>query len=651
MNVLGSKCQATSNTKRSCDVLSSTPQYIRDSSGLYYKKVIKRYDFNGLPEELINNIFITAREEGHCIKCHKTSTKESAIKAFESGEYTVSEFHYKGCSVSGKTDNNSQPIPIDIMHDCGAESRLDNKLYDGKQYNIYHKDYEFIHNRESSFAGFPSSATVHNKRYLAESGWIYTGYGYQVECFSCNGKARFYGDQEDQDPWIIHACFFSDCTYLKYMMGDELIKKIRKYSGGSVQRDEYLELLEDVKHTVNKKHAANNYVSCDDINKIEALTISKKNPKRVLNTTDIPYSPAFDKLGIRISSYQGWPGYVSQTPKEMAEAGWCFTGCDDTTFCFHCNGIAKDWEVYHDPLKRHKKLYPECKFLVGKISSKDSIKDGGNSKSKTKDNLVYPDYQNIHIRTSSYQGWPGYVSQTPKEMAEAGWFYTGYSDVTKCFQCGGTAKQWDLYTNPLKRHKELYPECKFLVGKVDSKPPEEVNSKQSNDPEEPIDNSVKYQEDTEDMFESWQIKKVLGMGYSRDQVERAINIVIINNIDTKDFVRDILSCIEHIRPIASESSASFQGSANTIASRSSQEAANTVELSRGDKDTKILEEARETNKRLKSSMLCKICKNSEKKIMFLPCGHFISCEKCAPTIKKCLECNKLVRETLKTYVS
>ena len=552
MNVLGSKCQATSNTKRSCDVLSSTPQYIRDSSGLYYKKVIKRYDFNGLPEELINNIFITAREEGHCIKCHKTSTKESAIKAFESGEYTVSEFHYKGCSVSGKTDNNSQPIPIDIMHDCGAESRLDNKLYDGKQYNIYHKDYEFIHNRESSFAGFPSSATVHNKRYLAESGWIYTGYGYQVECFSCNGKARFYGDQEDQDPWIIHACFFSDCTYLKYMMGDELIKKIRKYSGGSVQRDEYLELLEDVKHTVNKKHAANNYVSCDDINKIEALTISKKNPKRVLNTTDIPYSPAFDKLGIRISSYQGWPGYVSQTPKEMAEAGW---------------------------------------------------------------------------------------------------FYTGYSDVTKCFQCGGTAKQWDLYTNPLKRHKELYPECKFLVGKVDSKPPEEVNSKQSNDPEEPIDNSVKYQEDTEDMFESWQIKKVLGMGYSRDQVERAINIVIINNIDTKDFVRDILSCIEHIRPIASESSASFQGSANTIASRSSQEAANTVELSRGDKDTKILEEARETNKRLKSSMLCKICKNSEKKIMFLPCGHFISCEKCAPTIKKCLECNKLVRETLKTYVS
>lgn len=660
---VGIECKIKSNSNRPCYELALTPKHLENSLIIYGRRVINRDDFRGLPNSLINSIFINKNNEAHCIECHKTATYDDTKDAFKSisGKYSVGKIHYKICHFFVEKDDNSQLEITDTMSDGSADSRSAHKLSADEQYEIYNKEYKHIKMREISFASWPSSAGVQNKRHLAEAGWI-NDYGYSAICFSCNGKARFFDGPED--PWIVHALSFRNCTYLKYMMGDKLINKIRNCARVSNDINEYTKITEEIKYTVNKKHAANGYVPCD-VNLQLALIKPQKTPNNQYNTSDVPLINGFDDFNVRISSYQGWPGYLALVPKDMAEAGWYFMGFNDFTQCFHCGGRARDWENHHNPLKRHKKLYPKCKFLVGKVSSQ-SLEDVKHTADVPHDaiqqlTLTNPEqiphckynttkvsrhsvFDQLRIRVSSYQGWPSYLALTPRDMALAGWYHAGYNDVTVCYHCGGVAKDWEDDDIPLERHKSLYPECKFLVGKVVSESSEKVNREQSNyagnKPEEPINDSVQRQdpedsEDSEDEFESPQFKKILKMGYTKNQIMDAMEIVIANDINSGDIVKDILS---YIGPVAYWSSTSSQGDANTMANTSSQ----------GDATVESLQEE---NRRRKLNMLCKICTISEKNIMFLPCNHLLSCEECAPKIKICPECDRTVQGTLKTYVS
>ena len=47
-----------------------------------------------------------------------------------------------------------------------------------------------------------------------------------------------------------------------------------------------------------------------------------------------------------------------------------------------------------------------------------------------------------------------------------------------------------------------------------------------------------------------------------------------------------------------------------------------------------------------SKLTCKICLERELQVVFLPCGHFVSCSQCAPGIDHCAVC----RADIKAYV-
>ena len=48
---------------------------------------------------------------------------------------------------------------------------------------------------------------------------------------------------------------------------------------------------------------------------------------------DKPKYPAYAQLNVRVSTYQGWPGYLDQTPRDMALAGFFYAGM------FFCRGL------------------------------------------------------------------------------------------------------------------------------------------------------------------------------------------------------------------------------------------------------------------------------------------------------------------------
>ena len=57
------------------------------------------------------------------------------------------------------------------------------------------------------------------------------------------------------------------------------------------------------------------------------------------------------------------------------------------------------------------------------------------------------------------------------------------------------------------------------------------------------------------------------------------------------------------------------------------------------------------NRRLKDQRTCKICMDREIGVVFLPCGHLISCVQCAPALKDCPLCRQPIHGTVKTYMS
>lgn len=65
-------------------------------------------------------------------------------------------------------------------------------------------------------------------------------------------------------------------------------------------------------------------------------------------------------------------------------------------------------------------------------------------------------------------------------------------------------------------------------------------------------------------------------------------------------------------------------------------------------DAQILEEE---NRKLKEAKLCKICMDQDLNIVFLPCGHLISCSKCAANLKECPLCRQMIKGTVRTFLA
>ena len=64
-----------------------------------------------------------------------------------------------------------------------------------------------------------------------------------------------------------------------------------------------------------------------------------------------------------------------------------------------------------------------------------------------------------------------------------------------------------------------------------------------------------------------------------------------------------------------------------------------------------MESLKEENRRLKDTMLCKVCMEKDISTLFLPCSHLVCCDDCAPSLRNCPICRTAIRGTVRTYIS
>ncbi|KAK3098054.1 hypothetical protein FSP39_015638 [Pinctada imbricata] len=253
----------------------------------------------------------------------------------------------------------------------------------------------------------------------------------------------------------------------------------------------------------------------------------------------------------------------------------------------------------------------------------------------------HPQFAVKSVREGTFKGWPEYVIQTPHDMAEAGFFYSGKDDNVFCFYCGQGLHSWEPEDVPWEEHAKWSPGCVFLHNVKGREFIEWVKHKQTH-PELKISNQFSCQTTFAGIscfpHNSPAVQSLELNGYKREEIEKAVTVWNKMKGNTDFSASDILQVIFELE----EGNIKYE---DYIPHPQPQPSGSVIDVD----DYKS--QLRQENQTLKAALYCKICKQEQVCVAFLPCGHVTTCESCAPAVKYCTSCNKFVKGTIRTYLA
>lgn len=214
-------------------------------------------------------------------------------------------------------------------------------------------------------------------------------------------------------------------------------------------------------------------------------------PDNGSKTTVTYTNSSYPDLNSRLQTYNNWPKpEVSKI--NLAKAGFIYTGQDDVVICPYCNVEGFRWEVADNPMADHRGWSPHCPFLRSNVDSDSTSIARVNQVTSPRGNQdtcglygievvpnsvpvdlqrlgiqasrgpSYTDKVTLESRLKTFQHWPQGIKQRPAQLAEAGFFYTGFGDQTLCYSCGGGLQDWLEKDDPWEQHALWFGKCKHV---------------------------------------------------------------------------------------------------------------------------------------------------------------------------------------------
>ncbi|XP_053396571.1 baculoviral IAP repeat-containing protein 7-like [Mercenaria mercenaria] len=180
-----------------------------------------------------------------------------------------------------------------------------------------HPDYTDYSERLRSYARWSRSNP--SPVCLSEAGFFFTNQGDLVRCFQCGiGLKDFSGGD---DPLLEHVRYSGNCLYLLEHLGTASLSAIKK--------------------------------KCQT-EQVQGIGQQQSNAQC--------RQPEYKCYEVRLSSFSGWPQYLTQRPEALAEAGLYYTGSEDHVRCFMCDGGLRHWDTEDDPWTEHCRWFPACQY-------------------------------------------------------------------------------------------------------------------------------------------------------------------------------------------------------------------------------------------------------------------------------------------------
>ncbi|KAL3882772.1 hypothetical protein ACJMK2_029079 [Sinanodonta woodiana] len=412
----------------------------------------------------------------------------------------------------------------------------------------------------------------------------------------------------------------------------------------------------------------------------------------------------FMNFQTRLSTFKSWRSHIN--PRCLAENGFFYIGVGDTAKCYSCGVALKNWDQDDDPLLEHIRYSPTCNHLENTVGRKNIqeyldqfLKDhtiqtwfnagvitmdvgaptviAKPTKNVHRENTLSlksarsPEYQSVDVRLSSFAKFPNHNEISIRDVAEAGFYYTGLSDLARCYWCDLGLKAWEHGDDPYKEHARYLPDCDHLrrvkgedfIRHIQNEPHVSKRRSPSESPREHVCSGeietkwTKFHEDaqkrnslvrgqiSEKQKESTNVlatsaaQSVLEHGYTDELVLAAIRK--LNIADETE-----LTAIKILEVIFEAEENGTDLTEKTVKYGSQKYQSMNVQSANEEIQQLIAE-----NQKLKSLMLCKYCQAREKNILVLPCSHRNLCHECANKSNLCPECWKPIKERVRTYMA
>ncbi|XP_071143599.1 baculoviral IAP repeat-containing protein 7-like [Mytilus edulis] len=481
--------------------------------------------------------------------------------------------------------------------------------------------------RVSSYSNFPRDISI-NLIKMAKTGFYYID-GRKTKCFSCG--ITYDKWKSDDDPVVIHKMLSPSCALLAEP----------RFASSSNQQEQTTVVPNNTDSTV------------------DTTTVTSQG----LNQSENASSRPEPRLQIS-SSYNGTSNNVQERPEHQIRS----PSNRDKTSSATGNENSQETQTSNEN-------HNATETSSGQ--HKTEFESLGIHLEKPK----YPNYACLTVRISSFEGWPSYLDQSPRQMALAGFLFAGYHDYTRCFFCGGGLRNWEAGDDPWVEHARWFQKCTFLKQNKGEKFIHAVQKRQAEIDRETNATNENKQETTSraqtsssavntsttsttqsDILQTVAARSVIEMGYTDQQVINAFQLLTtsgkdLHSISATDVMHILLDDEAHPQQQGATADVTQHGhNTNRTGDHTSDSTStrcngldNTV-----DEQSLLFDDTEnliEENRQLRDQRLCKVCLDLEATIAFLPCGHIVCCIDCAPAMRKCPVCRTYVKGTVKTYLA
>ncbi|XP_052239374.1 E3 ubiquitin-protein ligase XIAP-like isoform X2 [Dreissena polymorpha] len=386
---------------------------------------------------------------------------------------------------------------------------------------------------------------------------------------------------------------------------------------------------------------------------------------------------------LRICTFRTYPKYNKPFLTKYAAAGFYYASDGDGVVCYCCEVRRYGWVEADDPMVVHIRINPRSKFIINNSEHNvPAIADGPLRKNVACiymiPDCVQPqspgaDIKNSHrkslgvqmaipkhphmaiksVREQSFTGnWPNTSKYSPVQLTDGGFFFTGLGDCVRCFFCGIGLRHWDKEDDMWVEHARWSQNRTFLIQKKGQNFVDLVQLAVEQLVDTDLSSNTLYKN-----LVSEAAQKVLDQSeYTPQQIKQAIVYMLAINSNTivtvtslqQKVAEQINVCDTNIQRNDELGNAPEPPARNSLVNNESSIGGHSTmnEIS----DLKDPEDIKQENEKLKEQSFCKVCLDDIVSIVFLPCGHLVTCADCAPALRKCPICRADIKGTVRTLM-
>ena len=387
------------------------------------------------------------------------------------------------------------------------------------------------------------------------------------------------------------------------------------------------------------------------------------------NSTAVVNSRSIDMSDVdkRLETFLTWPRFALLEPKELADAGFVYTGKEDGVSCYMCKVLLKQWEHGDTAWKEHERWSPVCPLVIEHLRQKnrlvrhysDSVLNSQQQQNHNASptpsfssvNETYLRRQHLQQYTESFEvqhstrSLPADVHSTVSspDLLTRSVPYSQYQDAFRSSSIDHLSNSSQDSRN--LQNQETYYESRHRIRRqgieqqdATYKPSSVTKFNQSKPSVE--DDETRRSTTRND------VNSLVAMGFSEDVIYRTINCYVSYARKNFNNLNDMAQAVLYFQEYGHLEGTPFGKNLNIEPSQKGED----MFYKRAEiPNYGIVEQNSTSQLNNDDRQSCKICMDNDVEVTFVPCGHLIVCESCAFGRKECPICRKQIIETVRTY--